>query len=340
MYPFSAHEIQWPLRFFLGPGATFFDVGAHQGWVAGPAAELVGPKGHVVCFEPHTSNLEVLRSMARVCGFAHMSIVPAAVYREFGSVNFFANPLPHTSSIYVSAGLDAEQRIVPTVTLDDYVALTSAIPSVVKVDVEDAEADVLTGARQLIADHYPIFLMETRNTNTAPYEMLRNAGYRAYNLLTYDEVPDAGAVKAGRPIEDLIYLPLTIDHGPFGRVGTDYQKLGLQGSGQDFSIEVPLKPGINSLRIWGDGPHRYSTVSVRAIQNGRMVVNSADHVQLVFNPYFGCVLYASEDSVAELRFELVDVTVSDIAIRHIQLNEEEHRRQRLLQVINPFGVAL
>ncbi len=45
-------EVQELLESVLRPGMTYYDVGANVGFFAIIAARLVGPSGHVVCFEP------------------------------------------------------------------------------------------------------------------------------------------------------------------------------------------------------------------------------------------------------------------------------------------------
>jgi Protein-L-isoaspartate(D-aspartate) O-methyltransferase (PCMT) len=54
------YVLQW-IRETLKPGDTFFDVGAHPGWMSLVAAKRVGRRGSVIAFEPSPSLVEVVR---------------------------------------------------------------------------------------------------------------------------------------------------------------------------------------------------------------------------------------------------------------------------------------
>jgi len=55
------HVIQW-IQQSLSPGGTFFDIGAHYGWMSIAAANCVRARGRVVAFEPSPVLLDVLRT--------------------------------------------------------------------------------------------------------------------------------------------------------------------------------------------------------------------------------------------------------------------------------------
>ena len=61
----ETHVLRW-IRESLRPGDTFFDVGAHRGWMSLVAAKRVGPRGRAVAFEPSPPLVDVLRYHQRV----------------------------------------------------------------------------------------------------------------------------------------------------------------------------------------------------------------------------------------------------------------------------------
>ncbi len=57
------------------------------------------------------------------------------------------------------SGLKEADVLVPCVSLDDYVARTSRVPNVIKIDVEGAELAVLTGGANTLREHRPTVLI-------------------------------------------------------------------------------------------------------------------------------------------------------------------------------------
>ena len=63
----------------LRPGATVFNVGAHQGVVALMLAGEVGPDGRVIAVDPNPVNADLIQTNARLNGASHVRVVAAAV---------------------------------------------------------------------------------------------------------------------------------------------------------------------------------------------------------------------------------------------------------------------
>jgi hypothetical protein len=63
----------------LHPGQVAFDVGAHIGWITLWLAQLVGPQGRVLAFEPGSNNLGYLRR--NVAPLPQVRLMEAAVAR-------------------------------------------------------------------------------------------------------------------------------------------------------------------------------------------------------------------------------------------------------------------
>lgn len=156
------YELPWMRLLHLGLSecSCFVDVGAHIGVFALTLAQ-VWPTRRVVAIEPLPANYELLISQVHLNHLENIETVQAAVANQTGKVQFYVNPLNEgggsllPSECYQTGGihLDTKQyqkehsgfvpfHPVQTTRLDDL--LTSK--SVIKIDVEGSEMDVLTSA--------------------------------------------------------------------------------------------------------------------------------------------------------------------------------------------------
>lgn len=94
---------------------------------------------------------------------------------------------------------------VELVTVDELVADgTVAPPSVVKIDVQGAEAEVLRGMRRTLEEHGPLVLCELHGTGDVVKPLLDELGYDVQLVDQQDHGgdPEWGAHLLGRPKGD------------------------------------------------------------------------------------------------------------------------------------------
>jgi FkbM family methyltransferase len=162
--PPEQHIVRWMSQ-LLSPGGTFFDVGAHYGWISMLAAHCVGRSGRVVAFEPSPVLADILSYHKRVNRMQHVELVSKAVsdinakHVPFFLVNgglSFRNSLTIGADVtaYVSTS-EKTRHEVDAITLDRFVESTGSTPHVIKIDVEGAELLVLRGAEQLLRRFRP-----------------------------------------------------------------------------------------------------------------------------------------------------------------------------------------
>ena len=134
------------------PGAIVFDVGANIGAYTVLFAQWTGAAGRVVAFEPSPQSIAGLREQVRLNGVAdRVEIVEAAVSRGPGSAAFDTGGASGTNALVPDAEPGAHVIRVETTSLDAFCAARAMHPSIVKIDVEGAELDVLRGARDTLA---------------------------------------------------------------------------------------------------------------------------------------------------------------------------------------------
>ncbi|UQA62413.1 FkbM family methyltransferase [Polyangium aurulentum] len=164
----------------LGPGDVFYDIGANAGFFTLLAARRVGPSGRVYAFEPVPDNLASVREQIEVNRLEHAEAVGAAVGRSAGRLALRYSPGASAMARLAHVGKaqpDETTLDVEVVCLDDFLKDHRA-PTMMKIDVEGAEGEVLEGARSAL-EKGPKLLIEVhgRACGEAVVGILRPLGY-------------------------------------------------------------------------------------------------------------------------------------------------------------------
>ena len=107
-------------------------------------ARCIGPKGHVIGFEPLPSNAADARHNLQLNNLTNAEIRNQAVGSRNGTATLAAVPNGVLTTERIGNVID-----VPLIRLDD--AITNGQPTVLKIDVEGYELDVLEGASRILA---------------------------------------------------------------------------------------------------------------------------------------------------------------------------------------------
>jgi FkbM family methyltransferase len=163
--------IQNVLKQYLRPGDTFYEIGAHIGFLSLGAARLVGNKGEVVAFEADPANTARIEEHIKRNDLKQTRVVPAAVWSRSGQLRFqraSALSSRNTGAVLSSSDPQMGSEIIEleAVSLDDYVRSVRP-PCFIKIDVEGAEMQVLEGAAKLISQQKPILLCEIHSAKIA-----------------------------------------------------------------------------------------------------------------------------------------------------------------------------
>ncbi|MET3839588.1 FkbM family methyltransferase [Bradyrhizobium sp. OAE829] len=169
------------------PGTTVLDIGANVGAHTLHMARLIGPEGRVFAFEPTTFAFHKLQR--------NLSLNPGlpervtAVQCFVGSANADSAPAKIYSSWPLTGGKDFHQKHLgqpmptdglPTRSLDGLLAENGDVRiSLVKLDVDGYECEVLAGAEKMLSRDRPVFVMEI-----APY-VLEEHGKSLRELFSY-----------------------------------------------------------------------------------------------------------------------------------------------------------
>ncbi|MEQ1618750.1 MAG: FkbM family methyltransferase [Terricaulis sp.] len=213
-------EILAAFELFLRPGDTFVDVGANFGWHSVHAARIVGSAGKVFAFEPVPYIAEVLERNCRRNGFNNVEVHRIALGARQAQVKMALN------SENPGGGCVADFGTLPVhmFALDQVIA--DARPTLIKIDVEGHEMEVLRGANRTL-DAEPVVVLEY---NRGPhrkriFRYLSDRGYSlyivsdalAFNWLRMPYVP--------QDFENIVAVPKRLAHIVSPATAIDYPHL-------------------------------------------------------------------------------------------------------------------
>jgi FkbM family methyltransferase len=153
-------KVQELLSRFLRPGSTFYDVGANFGYYSILATRF---GSLAIAFEPDPANLEEFLKHVELNGLDNkIRLERMAVFSRTGEIllDRAGGQMPHGNA-HVRASDEATTGAVkvPCTTLDDFV-VSNPVPSLVKMDVEGAESEALSGAERLFQSMRPLLICE------------------------------------------------------------------------------------------------------------------------------------------------------------------------------------
>jgi FkbM family methyltransferase len=172
----------------LGRGDVVIEAGGHIGYLTLHCARLVGESGAVHVFEPGPNNLPYLH--ANVDTIDNIVVAEEALGSSSGTAQLFVEDLTGQNNTMLadageyqrnsrSAGVDARTYSigVPVMTIDDYCADNRVAPTLLKVDVESFELEVLEGAKATLTRYMPIALVEIARREDDVLALMTSLGY-------------------------------------------------------------------------------------------------------------------------------------------------------------------
>ena len=163
------------------PGAVY-DVGANVGLYSLLARTYSDRVVHG--FEPAPDTAATARATAEASGL-ELTVSEIALGDDTGSATLYLSDSTDSSnSLNPDFRAHSKEIVVPLETIDDYVARTGVIPSILKIDTETTEPEVLAGAQKLIAEHRPWILAEVLWTKVEDrlHAVMDQFGYSYYHL--------------------------------------------------------------------------------------------------------------------------------------------------------------
>jgi FkbM family methyltransferase len=136
-------EMEFVKNFICKEGDIVLECGGHHGLTAVVISKWIGPQGYLYSFEPNPKNQIIMHKNLEINSIKNVEIVPNAIGSEAGKIMVsYSN-----SNSYVLKKKEHNGIEVPVVTADDFI---NRKPTVIKIDVEGFETEVLKGAQNLL----------------------------------------------------------------------------------------------------------------------------------------------------------------------------------------------
>lgn len=190
-------ELTWVRDRLVERGGTAVDVGTNHGVTAVLFAKWVGSAGQVVAIDGRAQNVATARENATLNGLSNIRLIHSAVGSRNGTVEFMDQP---NGGVLLRPGGARRTVMVPLRTLDDL--LGDVKVSLLKIDVEGHELEVLKGAQKTLANAPNLDLEIHCETFADPagavkeiLERIDRGRYQLHWQLTFDgaPVPDSTA---------------------------------------------------------------------------------------------------------------------------------------------------
>lgn len=142
----------------LKPGQVVVEIGANIGYYALLEAKTVGESGKVYCLEPAPENVELLRRNIAVNGYKNIEVFHAAAGAESKQSKIYLSE-SHNQHALVAENVKGMVGSMPVqvFSLDDFTK-DKPYPSLVRMDVEGYELDILRGMKKIFAAGKPLQL--------------------------------------------------------------------------------------------------------------------------------------------------------------------------------------
>ncbi len=155
----SEPEEQAWLAKHLSTGGILYDIGANIGFISTLAGRMAGEGGHVYAFEPFPSSASRARHNAALNDMTNVTVIEAAVADRAGIALLDIYDRSQHHRLTEHAVASAIQ--VDVIAIDDWKLRAAAPdPTVVLIDVEGTEIQVLRGMRACLSESRPIVLCE------------------------------------------------------------------------------------------------------------------------------------------------------------------------------------
>lgn len=169
------------LESLLAAGDFVVDVGANIGVLSLGMAKKIGPRGHLFAFEAQRIVFQMLCANVALNSLGNVDCHWMALGAERGTLLVPELDFSRRANFgSLSIAGQKEGRAVPCGTLDGMSELPRV--SLIKIDVEGMELDVIHGGRALIAKHRPILYVENDRRDKSPQliGVIGSLGYEMY----------------------------------------------------------------------------------------------------------------------------------------------------------------
>lgn len=189
-YKIDSPEINFIIQ-NLKKGETGVDIGCHKGGYLYWLHKCVGKNGKIYAFEPQRKLYRYLQEISKICDYQNVVIENKGVSDSNGTAEFhipetISGTSPGARIEPSNANNDLEKGTIEVVSLDKYFLEKQILPSLIKIDVEGHEKQVIQGGLELLKTCKPKLLMECESRHLRGedifdvFNLLIEIGYKGY----------------------------------------------------------------------------------------------------------------------------------------------------------------
>lgn len=174
-------------------GDLVWDAGANAGFTTYFLAQLVGPSGRVIAFEPDAENFNVLAENISRHKLENVTLVRKALDARTGSAAFLMDATMAAGfPAYMHYAVEGPLTEVETLSLADAIE-AYGMPAFVKMDIEGAELAVIEGAVEVLSKTHIEWAIETNHlvggafTHQRLVPVFEHAGYKVRTGQVYGQ---------------------------------------------------------------------------------------------------------------------------------------------------------
>jgi len=177
-------ELQYLFSKLIKKGNVSYDLGANNGIHTLLMAKLVGSTGKVISFEPIDDNIKEIESNYSLNNLSNISIADFAVSNYTGTTVFKLGLHNKQGSLTGINNQGGREINVKVTTLDDFIEKGNPAPDFMKIDIEGAESDALSGMEKHFSKVKPMVIVElhSKEQDKKVGEFFKRQGYEVYRL--------------------------------------------------------------------------------------------------------------------------------------------------------------
>lgn len=183
-----------------------FDIGAHIGMCALAISKVMKKGGICYAFEPADTNRKYLEMHLRMNNIENVRVIPYLVGGSRSKAIEFYEAKSDSGMNSICERKDTgciySKVLKEQITIDHFVSTNKCIPELLKIDVEGAEFNVLTGASSVLERYHPEIIL---SVHPAHLRMLKNGvkelmtliGRLRYQMFSIDGLLITGELTSG-----------------------------------------------------------------------------------------------------------------------------------------------
>ena len=191
--PPQARELDEFIRLVQSlPKVVLLDIGCHFGMFSFAAAHFGGPAARALAIDPALAAQEMVARIAMLNALAsQVQFRRCAAGATRGEIEMVEGGIDAAGYMVLPGDHPASDRtVIEQVSIDELAAGMSELPTLIKIDVESYELEVLRGGRETLTKHSIPLCLEMHNVMmrargvepVAVVELLREIGYRQFCL--------------------------------------------------------------------------------------------------------------------------------------------------------------